>query len=144
MNSKKGRPVSFPDWRAALATARPPLPQPERYATEIGRFLRYCQILNTPVTAPRSREYLSIVPLVSARPVARLAVRWYFAAARAAEPGRGTSRLRRARIGAEKISGREGDVRDAELAPRAEWFAAIEDEPPCPSAAAVNSDRDTP
>ena len=72
------QPVVFPAWPAALA--RIPLPPAERtrYTTEISRFLRYCEILGAPVTAARSREYLAIVPLPVARPIARLALRWYF------------------------------------------------------------------
>lgn len=75
--------TSFPGWKAALASARL---RPElrwRFTTEISRFLRYCQILHAPVTVPRSREYLAIVPLPAARPEAREALRWYFATARA-------------------------------------------------------------
>ena len=83
--SREPRPVSFSGWREELATAEISPEQRWRFATEISRFLRYCEVLTAPVTVPRSREYLSRVPLVSARPGAREALRWFFKAARAAE-----------------------------------------------------------
>jgi hypothetical protein len=86
------RPVVFPDWSLALARADLPAGQRCRFGTEITRFLRYCEVLDVPVTPGRSREYLAIVPLVAARPGARIALRWYFRAARS-HPGRAGVRL---------------------------------------------------
>lgn len=76
-----GRPVFFLNWQQALATA--PLSPGARgsLATEIGRFLRYCEILQAPVTYPRARAYLARIPVPSARPIARQALRWFFHAA---------------------------------------------------------------
>lgn len=68
-------------WREALAAARLAPEERWRYATEIQRFLRYCLVLQVPSTARHAREYLGIVPLLSARPFARRALRWYFRAA---------------------------------------------------------------
>lgn len=78
--SRVHQSVSFPCWRAALAGAPLPRGERSRFTTEIGRFLRYCEILDAPVTVARSREYLAIVPLPIARPTARRALRWYFKA----------------------------------------------------------------
>ncbi len=71
----------FPLWEATLAASSISPDRRWRFATEISRFLRYCQILDAPVTKPRAREYLAKVPLVSARPLAREALHWFFAAA---------------------------------------------------------------
>ena len=79
--SRKDAPVSFPDWSTALARANLPPGQRLRFATEINRFLRYCDILCTSVTVARSREYLALVPLPAVRPTARLALRWFFRSA---------------------------------------------------------------
>lgn len=83
-----GRPVSFSAWTAALAASRLPVDQRGRFATEIRRFLKYCHILNAPVSWSQAREYLAIVPLLSARPDARAALRWFFRAARHARDHR--------------------------------------------------------
>jgi hypothetical protein len=76
-----GRAVLFPHWEAALMASSIVPERRWRFATEISRFLRYCHILDAPVTKPRAREYLAKVPLLSARPLAREALRWFFAAA---------------------------------------------------------------
>ena len=77
-----GRPVAFPDWRQALADAKLSRAAHGRFATEISRFLRYCEILQVPITFPRARDYLARVPVPPARPIARQALHWYFQAAR--------------------------------------------------------------
>jgi hypothetical protein len=78
-------PATFPSpanisrrWRYTLAKA--PLRPSLRglYANEISRFLRYCEILHTPVTFARAREYVRIIPLPRSRPLAREALRWFF------------------------------------------------------------------
>ncbi len=82
---REPRPILCSAWKAELLTAQVSPGQRSRFETEIRRFLRYCEVLSAPVTAPRSREYVSRVPLVATRPVAREALRWFFKAARATE-----------------------------------------------------------
>lgn len=65
-------------WRQALRQARLPVDRRWRFATEIHRFLRYCEILQVPPSRAQARDYLATVPLASARPEARLALRWFF------------------------------------------------------------------
>jgi hypothetical protein len=90
-----GRSVSFPRWRTVLAASRLSADQRWRFATEIRRFLKYCRILNTPVNRSRAREYLAIVPLVSSRPDARQALRWFFQMAQAARHRRSITPTKR-------------------------------------------------
>lgn len=73
----------FPDWRDALSRSRLPRDRRGQFATEIGRFLRYCEILAAPVNWPQARRYLATVPHRMHRPVATQALRWFFRAARA-------------------------------------------------------------
>jgi hypothetical protein len=80
----------FP-WKDALAATRLSPFERGRYAIEIQRFLRYCEVLELPVDPSNAREYLAIVPLLSARPHARRALRWYFRAARRFPPARATA-----------------------------------------------------
>jgi hypothetical protein len=128
----EGWAVSFPNWKAALAIAKLPPDRRWQYATEISRFLRYCQILRAVVTAKRSREYLSIVPLVSARPNARLALRWFFQTARLAEScGRRTP----AHSGGHrpmpaKASRSGGRSRSGTMAPHLAWLVPPATDPP--------------
>ena len=103
--AKAGRPVSFPRWWATLATAKLSADERWRYATEIRRFLKYCQILNAPMNRSRAREYLAIVPLVAARPDARCALRWYFRAARVARNRRHADGVKtRPRVNEEEVT----------------------------------------
>jgi hypothetical protein len=132
-HSNEGRTVLFPHWKAALAATRFPPGRRSLYATEISRFLRYCQVLTAPVTAKRSREYLAIVPLVSARPNARLALRWFFQTARLAERrgrrARAQAYSSRHRTAPAPASRPENEVRDDAIAPRVEWFVSREEDP---------------
>lgn len=78
-------------WRQALRQARLPADRRWRFATEIHRFLRYCEILQVPPSRAQARDYLATVPLATARPEARLALRWFFQLSRrpaAARPPR--------------------------------------------------------
>lgn len=75
-------------WRQALRQARLPADRRWRFATEIHRFLRYCEILQVPPSRAQARDYLATVPLAVARPEARLALRWFFQIARRPAPAR--------------------------------------------------------
>jgi hypothetical protein len=136
----EGRAVSFPNWKAALATAKLTPDRRWQYATEISRFLRYCQILRAAVTAKRSREYLSIVPLVSARPNARLALRWFFQTARVAETcgGRTPADSGRHRPMPAQAA-RPGDGRrNGAVAPHTVWLVPPTADPPARARGNVN------
>lgn len=76
----------FPHWRDELARSRLRRDQRGHFATEIRRFLRYCEILALPVNWARARNYLVTIPLPVHRPRATRALRWYFRAARIAGP----------------------------------------------------------
>lgn len=80
------RSAAFPYWRETLARSRLPRGQRGRYAIEIGRFLRYCEILSGAPNPTRARTYLATVPLSVHRPIASQALRWYFRAARRPAP----------------------------------------------------------
>jgi hypothetical protein len=77
-------------WRHALRHTRLPADRRWRFATEIHRFLRYCEILQVPPSRAHARNYLATVPLAIARPEARLALRWFFQLARRPAPARPT------------------------------------------------------
>jgi hypothetical protein len=78
--------AAFPHWRETLARSRLPRGQRGRYAIEIGRFLRYCEILAVSANTSRARTYLAMVPLSVSRPLAAQALRWYLRAARRPPP----------------------------------------------------------
>ncbi len=144
--TNEGRPVSFSRWKAALAASKSSAGQRWRFATEISRFLRYCQILNATVTRPRAREYLSIVPLVSARPDARLALRWFFEAAHDTERCRGR---RQTGSGLDRSASAEnsppgGEDWAAEITPRDEWWRAGGTAPAIEPGEEVDSERSNP
>lgn len=75
-------------WRHALRQTRLPADRRWRFATEIHRFLRYCEILQVPPSRAHARNYLATVPLASARPEARLALRWFLQIAHRPSPTR--------------------------------------------------------
>ncbi|MEN9813322.1 MAG: hypothetical protein RL479_2008, partial [Verrucomicrobiota bacterium] len=77
-------------WRHALRQTRLPADRRWRFATEIHRFLRYCEILQVPPSRAHARNYLATVPLAIARPEARLALRWFLQLARRPAPARPT------------------------------------------------------
>lgn len=77
-------------WRHALRQTRLPADRRWRFATEIHRFLRYCEILQVPPSRAHARNYLATVPLASARPEARLALRWFLQIAPRPAPTRPT------------------------------------------------------
>lgn len=79
-----GRPVLFLNWQQALATSQLSPGARGAFATEISRFLRYCEILQAPVNYQRARSYLARIPVPSARPIARQALRWFFQTAQQA------------------------------------------------------------
>jgi len=127
-----GRPVSFPDWRAELAASRISPAQRWRFATEISRFLRYCEVLASPVTKRRAREYLAHVPLVSARPLARVALHWYFEAAHRTEHHDHCAKphSHRPRRGDAQRSLAGDDGQDDAIDPRVECFSSCKTVPP--------------
>jgi hypothetical protein len=130
------RPLSFPRWRAVLAASKLSVDQRWRFATEIRRFLKYCQILNAPVNRPRAREYLTIVPLVSARPDARQALRWFFRTARVARHRRHTAPSEAAWCA--------GDNRGATEAFSVAWYVPPEEEAAVEPAADSDAAYDYP
>ncbi len=73
----------FPQWRQELARSRLPRPLRGRFAVEVGRFLRYCEVLSVPASPATARTYLATVPLRIHRSLASQALRWFFRAARA-------------------------------------------------------------
>jgi len=75
-------------WRLALRATRLPADRRWRVATEIHRFLRYCEILQVAPSRAHARDYLATVPLAIARPEARLALRWLLQLARRPAPAR--------------------------------------------------------
>ena len=79
LSSESGLPPSaYLHWRRGLFASALPAERRCRFAVEIGRFLKYCEILQVPVSRRQAREYLGIIPLFSARPEAREALRWFF------------------------------------------------------------------
>jgi hypothetical protein len=105
-------------WRHALRQTRLPADRRWRFATEIHRFLRYCEILQVPPSRAHARNYLATVPLAIARPEARLALRWFLQLAHSPAPARPTPPepwWEQAR---------------ALPSPNGTWYAPAEDEPP--------------
>lgn len=80
--SLPGRPAASASWQPALAAAPLSPAARTRFATEIGRFLRYCEILEAAATPRHARTYLARIPVPPARPVARQALQWFFQTAR--------------------------------------------------------------
>jgi hypothetical protein len=91
-------------WRQALRQARLPVDRRWRFATEIHRFLRYCEILQ--------------VPPSRARPEARLALRWFFQLTRRPTPARPP----RPEPWWERARG--------QAHPNGTWYAPLDDEEP--------------
>lgn len=71
------RPISFPNWKAALAQA--PLTEALKaaYIREILSFLRYCKELRTAATVETARRYLAWQEKQSRGP-SREALRWFY------------------------------------------------------------------
>ncbi len=105
-------------WRQALRQARLPVDRRWRFATEIHRFLRYCEILQVPPSRAQARDYLATVPLASARPEARLALRWFFQLTRRPTPARPP----RPEPWWERARG--------QAHPNGTWYAPLDDEEP--------------
>jgi len=76
------QPVSFPNWKGALAATGFPPVQPATYTREIISFLRFCKTRHVPVSAELARQYLEIRESQTTPP-AREALRWFYRAARA-------------------------------------------------------------
>ncbi len=77
------QPVSFPNWKDALATAGLSPARHETFAREIISFLRFCKTRHVPVTAELARQYLEIREAQTTAP-AREALRWFYRAGRQA------------------------------------------------------------
>ena len=75
MNEKE--PVSFPDWKAALARAALSDEIKAAYTREILTFLRLCKTTRSPATVELVRQHLVVREKQSTGP-ARVALRWFF------------------------------------------------------------------
>ncbi len=73
--------ISFPGWKAALASARVLPEARERYRGAILALLKTCKDRRRPVSVALIREHLAVVK----NPVAIEALRWFWTAAREAE-----------------------------------------------------------
>ena len=71
------RPVSFPNWKEALASAALSPQLKTAYAREILTFLRHCKASHAPATVELARQYLDWREKQSTGP-AREALRWFY------------------------------------------------------------------
>ncbi|MDI1250525.1 MAG: hypothetical protein PSV13_16815 [Lacunisphaera sp.] len=76
------QPVSFPDWKQALATAGLSAGAEAAYGREIITFLKHCKTLHAPATVMLAKQYVEKQERLRPGPV-RVALRWFFRAARA-------------------------------------------------------------
>lgn len=82
------RPVSFPQWKEALATSGLPASQIGAFTREIITFLKHCKTLRVPATVLLAKQYVENQERLRAGPV-RAALRWFFRAAKAPRPATG-------------------------------------------------------
>jgi integron integrase len=82
------QPVSFPQWKVALAAASLSPQTKAAYLKEIITFLRHCKTSHSPATAELARQYLLVRERATSAP-AREALRWFYRAARAAISAQG-------------------------------------------------------
>jgi hypothetical protein len=80
MNERE--PLSFPDWREALATVALSPAEREAYRREILAFLHLCKVRRAPATVMLAKEYLADRERQGAME-ARPRLRWFFQAGRA-------------------------------------------------------------
>lgn len=76
------QPVSFPNWKQALAQAALGATTEAAFAREIITFLKHCKTLHVPATVQLAKEYVEIQERLRSGPV-RPALRWFFRTARA-------------------------------------------------------------
>lgn len=70
-------PISFPDWKQALARAGFAPDRRSAFEREIIAFLRHCKAARSPVTAALARQYLVRRESQTTDP-AREALRWFY------------------------------------------------------------------
>lgn len=75
------QPVSFPDWKQALAKAGMTGPAESAYLREIIAFLKHCKTQRAPATVQLARQYVEKQERLRPGPV-REALRWFFRNAR--------------------------------------------------------------
>jgi hypothetical protein len=80
MNERE--PLSFPDWREALATVALSPAEREAYRRKILAFLHLCKVRRAPATVMLAKEYLADRERQGAME-ARPRLRWFFQAGRA-------------------------------------------------------------
>lgn len=80
------QPLSFPEWKDALARAGLSAAQETAYRREIITLLRYCKSHHVPVTVPLAKRYVEQQEPLRAGPV-REALRWFVRTARTTRGG---------------------------------------------------------
>lgn len=82
------QPLSFPDWKDALARAGLSAADEVAYRREIISLLKHCKTHHVPVTVGLAKQYVEQQESVRSGPV-REALRWFVRAARATRSGAG-------------------------------------------------------
>lgn len=77
------QPVSFPEWKQALAKAGLSSAGEAAYRREIITFLKHCKTHHVPATVLLAKQYVEMQERMRSGPV-RIALRWFFRAAKAA------------------------------------------------------------
>jgi len=77
------QPVSFPEWKQALAQAGLSRAGEVAYIREIITFLKHCKTLHVPATVLLAKQYVEKQERLRTGPV-RVALRWFFRTAKAA------------------------------------------------------------
>ena len=78
-------PVSFPGWKDALAISGESAARQSVFTQEIIAFLRRCKQLHSPASVELAKQYLGTLP-TQGETDARVALRWFFRAARRPGP----------------------------------------------------------
>lgn len=95
------QPVSFPEWKQALATAGLSAAAEEAYRREIISFLKHCKTQHVPATVMLAKQYVEQQERLRAGPV-RVALRWFFRTANAAKYNQTEERGQLAKEGEQK------------------------------------------
>lgn len=77
------QPVSFPEWKQALAAAGLSAAAETAYRREIISFLKHCKTQHVPATVLLAKQYVETQERLRIGPV-RMALRWFFRTAKAA------------------------------------------------------------